>query len=286
VKLIDYSSFGCSDSLTEIIVVNPNPIVNFKANDTSGCSPKCINFIDMSSIITGNYSSLWNFGDGNNSSDPNHCYTNDSIFTPLSFNITLKATSDSGCFSALIKNNYINIYPNPHANFRVQPDTTTIMNPIISFTNLSVGANFWNWDFGDMDTTSVFSPTPHTYADTGQYKITLITSTLFGCKDETYQTIFIEPDFSFYIPNSFSPNDDGTNDTFSGKGIFIKTYEMMIFDRWGNLIFFTNDINKPWDGTANYGSKIAQEDVYIYSVKLTDINKGKHNYKGIVTLVR
>ena len=286
VKLTDVSYFGCSDSITETIVVNPNPIVNFKANDTAGCSPKCITFIDLSSILTGTYSSLWNFGDGHTGSEPNHCYTNDSIFTPLSFNISLKETSDSGCVSTLSKNNYINVYPNPHARFTVQPDTTTIMNPVISFTNLSVGANFWNWDFGDHDTASVFNPAPHTYADTGKYKITLITSTLYGCKDQSYETIFIEPDFSFYIPNSFSPNDDGINDTFSGKGIFITTYEMMIFDRWGNLIFFTNDINKPWDGTANYGTKIAQEDVYIYSIKLTDINKGKHNYRGIVTLLR
>jgi hypothetical protein len=52
------------------------------------------------------------------------------------------------------------------------------------------------------------------------------------------------------------------------------------------LIFFSNDINKPWDGTANYGTQIAQQDVYIYSIKFTDINRKKHEYKGIVTLVR
>ena len=124
------------------------------------------------------------------------------------------------------------------------------------------------------------------YSDNGKYMITLIASTEYGCKDTSYQTIIIEPDFAFFIPNSFSPNDDGINDNFSGKGIFISKYQMMIFDRWGNLIFFTDDINKTWDGKANYGTGIAQTDVYVYVIKLTDINKKKHEYKGIVKLLR
>ena len=114
----------------------------------------------------------------------------------------------------------------------------------------------------------------------------MITSTQYGCIDTTYITVIIEPDFAFYIPNAFSPNDDGINDTFNGKGIFIKDYEMMIYDRWGNLIFYTNDINKPWDGKANQGADMAQRDVYIYVVNLTDILRKKHSYKGTVTLVR
>jgi len=109
---------------------------------------------------------------------------------------------------------------------------------------------------------------------------------LYSCVDSTYKTVTIEPEFLFYIPNAFTPNDDGINDYFSGKGIFIKEYEMMIFDRWGNLIFYTDDINKPWDGRANHGTEIAQRDVYVYTVKITDINRKKHSYKGTVTLER
>jgi gliding motility-associated-like protein len=144
----------------------------------------------------------------------------------------------------------------------------------------------WNWNFGDLSSSTIFGPPPHTYADTGTFTITLITSTQHGCIDTTYQTITIEPDFVFYIPNSFSPDGDGTNDTFTGKGMFIKDYQMMIYDRWGNLIFFTDDINKPWDGKANHGNDVAQRDVYVYVVDLTDIKRKKHNYKGIVTLIR
>ncbi|MDP1746988.1 MAG: PKD domain-containing protein [Bacteroidota bacterium] len=290
VKLIVESYFGCSDSISKTSIINPNPVINYIANDSVGCEPLCVSFQNLSTILTGtNASWLWNFGDGSptsNSDNPTNCYTNDSIYALNSFDVTLTATSDSGCVSILSKNNYITVYPDPVANFTALPQTTTITDPVVSVKDFSSGANFWYWNWGDQDTSSIFNPTPHTYQDTGVYVITLITTTQYDCIDTAYQTIIVEPDFLFYIPNAFSPNNDGINDTFYGKGIFIIQYEMKIFDRWGNMIFISDDINKHWDGKANYGNEIAQGDVYIYSIKITDINKRKHDYKGIVTLVK
>jgi gliding motility-associated-like protein len=290
VQLLVISSFGCKDSITKTVVVNPNPVVNFTADKKVGCEPLCVNFKDSSTVLTGNNAHyLWNFGDGSptsTSQDKLHCYVDDSVFSPIHLTVTLTVTSDSGCVTIKSENNYITVYPNPIANFSILPDTASIINPVIAITDLSIGTNYWHWNFGDHDTTSVHNPAPHTYADTGTYRITLITSTLYSCVDSTYKTVTIEPEFLFYIPNAFTPNDDGINDYFSGKGVFIKDYEMIIYDRWGNLIFYTNDINKPWDGTANHGTEIAQRDVYIYTVKITDINRKKHSYKGTVTLER
>jgi len=178
------------------------------------------------------------------------------------------------------------VYPNPNASFTVEPKNSTIIDPVISITDLSVGANYWNWNFGDMTTSVLENPPAHTYSDTGTYQLTLITSTQYNCADTTFQTIVIEPDFVFYIPNAFTPNDDGVNDTFTGKGIFIKEFEMSIFDRWGNLIFLSTNISKGWDGRANHGNEIAQQDVYVYVIKVIDFKNKKHNYKGIVTLAR
>ncbi|MCE9538033.1 MAG: PKD domain-containing protein, partial [Bacteroidetes bacterium] len=258
VELLIISTFGCSDSITKTSVINPNPIVNFVGNDTIGCEPLCISFQNLSSVPTGyNALWLWDFGDGSptsNLENVQHCYISDSIFSPYPLNVSLQVTSDSGCVTTGSKSNYVIVYPNPIANFTVQPEVTTIVNPIISINDASTGTNFWSWNFGDLDTASLYNPLPHTYADTGTYVITLITSTQYNCLDTSYQTIIIEPDFVFYIPNSFSPNDDGVNDSFSGKGIFISKYEMRIFDRWGNLIFFTDNINKEWDGKANHGA--------------------------------
>ena len=294
VQLVVISNFGCKDSITKTAIINPDPIVNFTAQNKTGCEPLCVNFQDSSYITTGhNAQWAWNFGDGHSGSEPNNCFANDSVFSPMYFTVILTVTSDSGCISVKSKNNFIMVYPKPSAGFGVQPSSTTIIDPIISITDLSAGTNFWTWDFGGSaplttgyDTTTKHNPPPHTYADTGTYTITLIASSLYGCADTAYQTIIIEPDFNFFIPSSFSPNDDGVNDSFSGKGVFVKEYEMSIFDRWGNLIFFSNDYNKPWDGKANLGTETAQQDVYIYSIKITDFNNVNHKYKGVVTLIR
>jgi len=290
VQLLVVSSFGCPDSIIMTSIVNPNPIVKFSASDTSGCAPLCVNFQNLSTIATGlNATWLWSFGDGSqtgSSQNPGHCYTNSSVDLSKFFNVTLTVASENGCIDTLTKNNYIAVYPNPNASFAVQPLATTIANPVISITDFSTGAGFWNWNFGDTTTSSAQNPLPHTYADTGSFLITLIVSTQYNCFDTTSQTVIIEPDFLFYIPNAFTPNGDGINDYFTCKGNFIKEFEMTIFDRWGNLIFFSDDINKPWDGRANQGSDIAQQDVYVYVVDVTDYKRVKHNYKGIISLIK
>jgi len=289
-KLTVTSDSGCVAKLNKTIAVYCKPTAAFTASDTLGCEPLCLSFQNSPLVPTGiNVQWAWDIGDGspiNHSQNFSHCYNNDSVFSPNYFTVTLTVTTDSGCTDALTRSNYITVYPNPIANFTALPQTTTITDPLITFTDLSVGATVLDWNFSDLSFSSVYSPPPISYSDTGTYTTRLITSTLYGCIDTAYQTITIEPDFVFYIPNAFSPNGDSINDTFSGKGIFIKDYEMSIFDRWGNLIFYTDNIDKPWDGRANHGNEIAQRDVYIYVVQLTDIRRKKHSYKGTVTLVR
>jgi len=284
------STFGCTDSINKIITVNPNPVIDFSVSDTSACSPLCLSFQNLSTISTGNnLQFLWDFGDGSplsNSENIVHCYTNSSATSSVYFTPTITVTSDSGCVTSESKNNYITVHPIPDANFTLLPQITTIVDPIISISDLSIGVDFWNWNFGDLQTSSIQNPISHSYSETGTYTLALFASTQYSCVDTAYQTIIIEPDFIFYIPNAFTPNGDGINDFFSGKGTFIGTYEMAIFDRWGNLIFNSEDISLPWDGKAKKGTVVAQEDVYVYSIKITDFKKQNHIYKGIVTLVR
>lgn len=291
VQLLVVSNFGCPDSIIKTAIVNPNPTALFSASDTIGCEPLCVDFQNLSTILTGtNASRLWDFGDGSPASsslEPSHCYINNSVYSPLTFDITLTVTSDSGCITTVTKSNYITVNPNPNAVFTVDPTTTTIIDPIISIKDLSIGADNWSWDFGDGSALlSTSLPIPYTYSDTGTYLVTLITSTQYGCADTAYKTIIIDPEFVFYIPNSFSPDGDGMNDTFMGKGLFIKEFKMTIFDRWGNSIFISDDISKSWNGKANRGPDTALQDVYIYVIEIKDFKNKNHSYKGIVTLVK
>lgn len=288
VSLKVVSDFGCADSTSRAIVINPNPTVNFTISDTTGCEPLCIDFQDASSVTTGsNIQWSWAAGDGTafNASSFSHCYNNDSIFAPNLLDVTLTVTSDSGCVSVLTKSDYVTVYPEPMAAFSVLPAASTIVNPVVTITDLSIGTDFWSWNFGDTNTSASPMPPSYTYSDTGAYTIQLITTTNYGCADTSYQTVIIEPEFVFYIPNAFTPNDDGINDTFTGNGIFITDFEMSIFDRWGNLVYHTEEINKPWDGKVKQGKELGLRDTYVYQIKVTDFKSNKHSYKGTVTLV-
>lgn len=184
--------------------------------------------------------------------------------------------------------------PPPQADFYYTPDIVSYLDPVVSFYDASTGnPYFWSWNFGDpasgpYDSSLVQNPT-HTYKDTGLYCITLtVYDSTRVCVDATVKCLKIEPDFTFYIPNAFTPNQNGINEIFYGYGTYIKEFEMMIFDRWGNLIFESNDLMRGWDGKVQGGrsGNLVQEDVYVWKVKILDIRDVTHNYVGHVTVVR
>jgi gliding motility-associated-like protein len=100
--------------------------------------------------------------------------------------------------------------------------------------------------------------------------------------------LVIGPDYTLYVPNAFSPNGDGMNETFypKGSGIDESRYKMWIFDRWGNMIWYTEQWGKGWDGHANDGNDVAQEDVYIWKIQVYDYLNKKHDYIGHVSMVK
>jgi len=110
----------------------------------------------------------------------------------------------------------------------------------------------------------------------------------FGCLDTVTWDVVIEGNYTLFVPNTFSPNDDLLNDTFFPQGIGIdeSSFEMYIFNRWGDKVYETFDIDKPWDGMANDGRKIAQQGVYVWLIRTRDINSKRHQHIGHVTLVR
>ena len=180
----------------------------------------------------------------------------------------------------------VNVLENPQPIFTIDPENTTVLEPTITITDASVSTTSWLWDFGDGTITPTQNPQTHTYADTGIYNIKLVAINNI-CKDSTYQTVRITLPLMLYIPNTFSPNGDGINDVFLPQGDGIIKYEMRIYDRWGNMIFYSDDINKGWDGRANGGSEVAQIDSYIYLINLRALsNKHDYTYRGVVNLVK
>jgi gliding motility-associated-like protein len=274
------------------VVINASPVVNFSGNPLSGCTPIQTAFKDSSSVTGGVITNWkWDFGDGgqSDSKDPTHVYSTTGTTTGV-YSVTLIIKSSNGCTTVLKKDKMIHVYPMPIPNFDA-PFSTSILNPVVHFTNNSVGAVSLEWDFGDSLCTPVnnvstqFSPN-HAYSDIGNYCVKLVAKSVGGCKDSILHCLDIDPQFVLFIPNAFTPNGDGDNDVFYAQGEYINDFEMRIFDRWGNMIYYADNISKPWNGKKNNVGEVEPQDVYVYQITIKDNKNKRHKYVGTVTLVK
>jgi len=287
VQLIVTSFNGCKDSIIKQIITYPNPVVDFSAPQ-EGCSVFCTQFTDLTTVSLGNIVMWqWAFGNASNAyiQNPLVCFTNGGQ-SPIIHDVTLTAITNFGCTTTVTKPNYITVFPLPHADFTYYPNQTTILEPAINFNDHSTGAALWFWDFGDNSALSNIPNPNHIYQDTGRYTIQLLVENIYGCQDSTTSTVIIQPDWSIYIPNAFTPNGDGTNDFFAPKAYGLLEYEMLIFNRWGDLIFTTSNLSIGWDGRVQDGSgELCPQDVYVYKISIKTNTFLKKTYVGHVTLV-
>ncbi len=263
------------------ITVYPAPSIHFSGNPLNGCSPLAVQFTDQSTSTLPIVSWKWDFGDGSAYSDsasPKHIYETAGIFS-----VTLTVTSAANCTSTLTDSAMVDAYPKPIARFLIDPNQTTLLQPEVNLVDQSTGAVYVTYNFGDGNS-STKRNTFHNYTDTGTFWVTQSVMNDYGCTDTITGTVIITSYYTFYIPNSFSPGNDGINDYFQPYGTGITDYEMTIFDRWGEKLFTTTDINLPWDGFVN--GTIAAQGTYIYNIRIKDNNKEAHEYFGKLTLVR
>lgn len=291
VQHVAMTSEGCIDSLSQAVTVHPNPVVDFSGEPTEGCAPVCVDFFELSGISTGfNESFLWDFGDGSGiaQQNPSHCYINPSSNVVDVWPVTLTVTSNEGCVTTRTKDSYIRTYPVPVSRFDFSPKRTSILFPTIDFTDLSINAVQWFWSFGDqqVNNTSNQQNPVYTYLDTGEYVIGQIVFNEFGCTDSSEARLIVEPSFTVYIPSAFTPDENGVNDVFMVQGTGITDFQMTIFNRWGQQIFFTEDINEGWLGDVDSNGDLVQIGNYVYAIRVTDLFGEEYWYYGRVTVLR
>jgi len=280
---------GCSATDDIALGIYPAPVISFSAAPVDGCEPLLVQFTDNSSPSIQYW--IWDFGDPlsytntSNQQNPSHFYQHAGTF-----NITLTVITTDGCTDVHTIPNMVEVYPNPNAYFLMNPQVGNIENPTIYFHDASTLAVSWQWTFGDpvsdnLNYSTLPDPT-HTYSEQGSYTVFLMVQTSHGCIDTTSREVIIKPDFTFYIPNVFTPNGDGNNDFFQAYGTNISEYEMYIFNRWGELLFHTIDFNVPWDGKIPETGETYMQDVYVYKIIVRDINGKRRPFYGHVTLLK
>ena len=298
---------GCTTPITDstLISVNALPVLFVNVVDANGCEPFTAQFIVNSNIgVTYDY----DFQCDGTIDLANTANTNPTSTYPLAgfYDVCVTVTSADGCVTVATNLDMVEVYPLPTANFSFTPEQTTILNPEITFTNMSSGGDSIIWNFGDgyiLNGTTSMGNVPngthdgltsgtfinpiHTYADSGLYSITqTIINTTTGCSDVITYILRVEGDYILFIPNSFTPDGDGNNDFFLPVGIGINrdNYKMMIFNRWGELIFETENPDLGWDGM--YRGVMSQTDVYVWKIRTLDHKKLPHEYIGNVTLLK
>lgn len=262
---------GNTDADTADVVVQiPQPLSLTVSNDANICQGDVVTLDAMYQGGVGTVNVAWSNG----------VNTATQQVTPM-VSTTYVVTVSDICNQILTDSVQVSVSSN-NADF----SWLFIDNNTVQFTNQSVGyENLVAWDFGDQTSSQLFSPT-HDYANDGTYIVTLVIENIDGCRDTVQYSIVVKPEFFLYIPNSFTPDGDGTNDTFNAKGTGFDIYTMRIFNRWGNLIYETSSQYVGWNGLGTNGKPVL-DDIYIYEIAVK-IKEGQDPmyYRGKITVIR
>jgi gliding motility-associated-like protein len=271
--------YGCIASDSTFVQLRLNPTGTISADVTEGCAPVCVNF-SVNSTGTAQLNTFnWSFGLGQTGSNEvqKNCFNQSG--TP---EVNLQLTDEFGCSAILHAGGLVTVHELPEARFTINPSEADIMNPVYRLINQSAFADTYFWNFGDGTFSSEESP-EHEYPDTGSYTVCLRVANTFGCEDNICKKLNIDPFPTIYAPNAFTPNADGTNDRFFIKLTYVDQFLLEIFDRWGELIYTSNDPYEGWDGT--YKQNKVQEDVYVWRVTYTNVLQKYGQMIGRVTLI-
>lgn len=274
---------GCASNVFQFPVqVWRMPVANFDASAYTACEPALITFNNLAESDDPIKTVSWSFGNDKFSQEnnPTILYSNAGSYT-----VSLQITSQYGCEDIYRMENMIVINPTPKAGFSVSPDLIDIINPYTEILDVSNGASEIVYQIPGLDTIYTKNARPM-FPDSGSYTITQLAINEFGCIDSTSRTVYVQIGYKLYVPTAFTPNDDGYNDVFRAFGEDVAEFSMNIYNRWGELLYSTYDIENGWDGKTRLSDKTLPGGVYIYKIQAIDRNGLKNTYEGTLTLLR
>lgn len=266
----------CSNPVTALksISLKLKPIADFNLNTTIACQLASVRFTNTSTIAGGQSAVYyWYPGDGTVlfTSSPEYFYKDTGTF-----DITLKVVQGNACADSIGFKNLVHINPKPIAAFTASPTVSTLLEPDVTFTNLSSSSNSFilssNWLFGDGNNSTEENPV-HKYLLPGLFDVTLIVENNFNCFDTLLRTSYIHAQnvLRVFLPSAFTPNGDNLNDELVPVGIGFDDYEMEIYNRWGALVFKTSKSGKPFTGN-DLNNQALPAEVYVCKLMVRGID--------------
>ena len=278
VRLIVYNSKGCKDTLIRPTYIAPKPYAYVQyENDCQGTP---IGFTNGSTPGSGTITNhQWDFGNGVRSTQGNFTLAYSEFGT---FPIEYIVTNSFGCKDTSLSN--LEVYPRAIANFEYDPKDPKMLTDV-SFTSTSLYADEWDWDFGDTYFSTEENP-KHAFPNHATYKVQLIANTIYGCSDTTYQNLTVKSIPLYWFANAFSPGTtEDRNDEFGlVTPLTIHDYKLSVYNRWGQVVFKTDNPNTKWDGRI--GGELCPVGQYIYFSSFKSPENEIMTYKGSVLLIR
>jgi gliding motility-associated-like protein len=284
INLVAINQYNCTSSSIAEFEVHPVPVIDFILNPPSGCTPLIVE-IQNNTAEANDY--IWSLGDGaiDYSTNPTHIYE-----PPGTYDIQLIATNNFGCRDTLLQEDAIEVYPVPYPEISYNPSQPSVYDKQIYFQDVGGGASSWDWNFGDGNYGYV-QFYQHEYMFPATYIVTLNVQNEYGCTARDVASITIKEDFMIFVPNAFTPHiPDGTNDYFKpiiqGENL-IQRYKFQIFNRWGDVVFETNDPKEAWVGNHRGGDYYVEDGIYNWTIEVDILNGDETKFlNGHVTIIR
>lgn len=271
------------------------PLPNLKFDNLQGCEPFDV-VLNPGLTPDENVILTYDFGGVKKIQVRDSLFTYPNLEPPGTYKLRIFSTARINAFtcsdSVDIETPVI-VHPKARSDIQWTPEVPNTTDSYVTFNSYSranANVEVFDWSFGGtgngFDSDSSTNP-QRKYDQIGKYPIMLISTTDHGCVDTTIEFLDIRDDMNVFIPNTFTPNNDGVNDVFQVKGMGFKPegFTMEVFDRWGHMVYFGRDVTKGWDGTVKGGTPV--EGVYIYRVKAIGTNgEGRKEFSGHVTLIR
>ncbi|MFT5858549.1 MAG: gliding motility-associated-like protein [Flavobacteriaceae bacterium] len=265
---------NCGNTVTETIVytITSPPLVVAMTPPLEVCAYDSVLLTATPSGGFGSYFYLW----------PHSGETTQSVYViPSTTTIYTVIVSDE-CQTFTINGSTEITVIAPIADFTITSHTL-FNNLPVQFQNLTQNGETYEWDFGDFNSSTDIHPS-NTYADPGFYTITLIATDYKGCTDTIAKPIEIEEEWYIYIPNTFTPDGNRFNNDFRASTIGIQRLSIAVYNRWGQAVFTSEDLDFIWDGS--YKAQIGQDGTYTYKVSFVTNSERHKTILGHVNLLR
>ncbi len=277
------SQYGCY-SENKQLKVKRKPVFSLISDNRVGCPPLEVGLKANTTDPIDKTEYHWDFGDGGTTIGPEvkHIYLFPDQYYDLSVKVLSKVT---GCSASLEEVKYILVYPSPKAGFSFEPETVWNDQSTVTFSDLSIDADRYFWDFGDGTNAGLKNPV-HKYEKMGILKVMQTVYNQYDCFDSTTKELVVAMS-KIFTPNAFSPNADNLVDRvfrLYAEGIIKDGYHLKILSRWNDVVFECKNEIKGWDGTLLNGS-YAQAGNYVWILEFTDFLGKQHRQMGTVTLL-